>query len=95
VNASRIVVCLVVGVLVLTPVLVFASQALDDASTAPAKQHILRHHMRSRTTWRNVTATLELGAVRPVLALLGHWLPDERHPRLSAGSSAIFVPPRS
>jgi hypothetical protein len=95
VNGSRIVVCLVLGVLVLTPVLAFASHALAGAAAAPAKQQTLRHQTRSRTAWRNLTATLDVGAAPPVVGLLEHSLPEEQSTRLSLVSFAVFVPPRS
>jgi len=95
VTGSRIVVWLVLGVLVLTPVLAFASHALAGAAAAPAKQQTLRHPTRSRTTWRNLTGTLDLGGGPPVVALLEHSLPEEQSTRLSLVSFAVFVPPRS
>jgi hypothetical protein len=76
VNGSRIVVWLVLGVLVLTPVLAFASHALTGAAAAPAKQQTLRHQTRSRTAWRNLTGTLDVGGAPPVVGLLDHTLPE-------------------
>jgi hypothetical protein len=95
VKGSRAVLWCLVGVLVLMPVLVFASHLPTDGTpTGHGKQQLGRYHMRMRTVWRNLTGALEPEMARPLLPVLRHVCADERILRPSLVSSTIFVPPR-